>query len=1516
MSKITLRGAYAHNLKHIDLDLPHGQWIALTGLSGSGKTTLATEVLHREGRRRYLGALSPKARQHLGKMGHAQVDHLSGLPVTLATGQGSLTPHARSTVGTLVGLLDLLRLLYARVGTHPHVALTRAHFSFNDPAGACPACKGLGVEDLVDPQLLVADASKSIREGALVPTLASGYTVYSQVTLEVMNTICQAHGFDVHTPWADLTDDQRHIIFFGSRALKVPFGKHGLESRMKWEGITAKPREEGYYRGLVPVIEETLTRNRNPNILRFVRSVPCSTCGGTRLGPVGRTVRVGPHTLPELLAAPIHTLPERLDSLGQHPVVHALRPQLDRRIGRMLQLSLGHLTLGRTSTSLSGGEGQRLRLAAQLNARLGGQLVVLDEPTLGLHPEAQEGMAAIMGELRDLGNTLLVVDHDPHMVARAQHWVNLGPGSGPDGGEVTFAGPLPGEALRYAYTHRSPREATGRFTLRGATLHNLKNVDLTVPLGVLTVVSGPSGAGKSSLVFQTLLPALTGHQGGPFHSLHDVPSDLRVQWVDARPIGKTSRSTPATYTGMFDHIRKIFAATPQAKAAGLTASHFSYNAKAGRCPDCEGLGTQRIGLHLLDDVIQPCPSCQGSRYAPHVLAVRWNGLTIAQALHLSVDEALETFQDIGPLAAMCHALSELGLGYLHLGQPSGSLSRGEAQRVRLATVLGKAPKGPSLLLLDEPDRGLHPDDVRRLLDCLHGLVDAGHTVLAVSHHPMVWQAADQRIALRDGRRAQPSPLPQPPAPKAVRPSQPPSAISLRGVRTHNLKNLDVRIPHGRITAITGVSGSGKSSLAYDTLAALSWTRFAESLPFHVRRFVRQLPPPDVASADGLTPVIALRQDAPAPGRRATVGTQSSLDEGLRLLWSRLGTLDGRPAGLSQSHFSANQTLGACPACMGLGTVQRCDPERLILHPHRALGDGAMAGTKPGEFFGDPHGQYIHTLKAAADAAGLDVSLPFQDLSEPARHLALHGAGEQTFEVTWSYQRGKRSGTHTFHGPWPGLLALVEHEARLRAKRKNGPAWEVPLTQRPCPACDGERLNPHSRRVQMMGHSLPEWARLPLTALHDTLTTLPSHPVLDAVRPRLLARLATLDVLGLSHLHLARTADSLSSGELQRLRLAEVLDSELTQLTLVLDEPGTGLDAPRLHQLSRRLETFCQQGNTVVLVSHREPLIQAAHKVLTLGPGAGEAGGQWVSPPVRRPLPGPLGMSSTRQMHLQGAHAHNLKGFDLCLPTAGLVAVTGPSGSGKTTLTHDVLAASALAGRPVGCRAVQGLPPAEGVVVARQVPRRTPLSTLALLKPLQALFHGVGSGLPRSAFSFHSAAGRCPTCKGSGVHKVAMDAMADLVLPCPACGGQRYKPEVLAVRWNGASVADVLKMPVADLAPLLPEGALKKASETLTTLGLGHLSLGRRQLSGGEHRRVLLAQALLATQTPRLLVLDEPGGGLQREDLRLLIQALHALAERGALVVYTTHLEELVEVANERVRLGPGGGEQGGSLVGG
>ncbi|MDG1050229.1 MAG: AAA family ATPase [Planctomycetota bacterium] len=1464
-----------------------------------------------------------------------------------------------STVGTLTGTLDLLRLLYARVAEDPGgVSLTRSHFSFNHPDGACARCGGSGVEDEVSEDLLVEDASKSLRGGALKPTLKNGYTVYSQVTLEVMDTICRAHGFDVETPWRELSDEQRGVILRGTRRLKVPFGKHSIESRMKWEGITARPREEGYYRGLIPVIEETLKRNRNPNILRFARSVPCAECDGTRLSRPGREAAIGSRRLPELLRLSARELGPALDAvdeIGGSEVAQAILPELHRRLERMVLLELGHLSLGRESTTLSTGEAQRIQLASQLAAPMGGLLVALDEPTVGLHPSGQPGMTAVLDELRNRGNTLMVVEHDPDMVRQADHVVEVGPGAGPEGGLIVRSEPMSGAPLGEPPVKHGPRrDPSGELRLVGATLHNLRGADLTVHLGTLQVITGPSGAGKSSLVFGTLLPALAGAEGGGFERLEGAEGQ-RVRAVDARPIGRTPRSTPATWSGLMDLIRKRFAATEEAAAAGLGASHFSFNSKEGRCPVCEGLGVQRVGLHLLEDLELECDACGGARYRPEPLTVPLREKTVADVLALTVAEARDFFADDPPALALCAAMDDLGLGHVPLGFPSNRLSRGEAQRVKLATLLGEAGSAPTLVALDEPDRGLHPVDVERLVRSLGRLIEAGHTVLAISHHRSLWAAADRRVDVVDGvaRPVAPGVGEAPARARAPRPpAEPPRAIQLRGVRTHNLRSVDVDFPRGGVTAVCGVSGSGKTSLAFDTLAGEAWQRFSESLPFQVRRHMKRLARPELDGAEGLGPVISLRQQQARAGQRSTVATQSELGPLLRLLFSRAGTIDGAPVNLQAEHFSPDRAAGACAVCEGVGTVSRCDPERLITDPSRPITAGAMDGTRVGKYLGEADGQFLATLRAAAPS--VDWDQPFAELDVSARDLALRGAGSgEVLRVQWELaaggQVGEGKGTHEFEATWDGLLALAEREAQRRVKQKSFASWAEPLAPSPCMGCGGTRLGPLARSVVLGGRTLPDLLDLSVDQLLDELDALElserQASLVAALRPEFSERVGPLVSLGLGHLQLSRKSPTLSGGELQRTRLASVLRAGLAGVTLVLDEPTSGLHAQDVEGLMGLLRAFTDDGNTVVLVEHDPGVLGAADHLVELGPGAGDEGGEVVAAgpppevlsgdgPTARALAAAAAAGVERKpvpldWTLAGCRAHHLKGIDVALPSAGLVAVTGVSGSGKSSLVFDVIEPSVRAGRPVQCDGVGGiggrgaLPSfAEIKSSRRPTEASTVVTAMGLMGSVQSLFaaEAEGSGLARGAFSFTSPAGRCPGCRGSGRERVPMDFMADLDLSCPDCGGRRYRPEVLGVRWGGRSIADFMAASVAELHGALADeavgGKLSRGLESLLRLDLGHLSLGRAvsELSGGEVQRLTLAAGLVTRAGPTLHLLDEPATGLHEADVQRLVEVLRELAGRGDLILMAEHRLSLIAACDHVVDLGPSSGEGGGRLV--
>ena len=1608
-TSIRVLGARQNNLRGFDVEIPLGSLTVITGVSGSGKSSLAYDTLFREGQRRYLESISSYARQTLGKLERPEVDRIEGIPAALAVDQRAVVRSPRSTVGTISELYDHLRLLFARVGRYEEQRdperITASALSFNNPAGACPACKGLGVEDRVDPLLLVADPQRTLREGALVPTTPTGYIVYSQVTVDVLDRVCRVHGFDVDQPWRELTEDQQRVVLFGSDRIKVPFGKHPLESRMKWKGITAKPREEGFYGGIVPVIEEILKRNRNRNALRFVRTEPCSACGGSRLNDRARRWRIEGRSIADVAAMTVAGARDCLgavelegrDGAVAAPTVAAFA----ERCERIVDLGLGHLRLDRASPTLSTSEVQRLRLARAVGVGMRGVLYVLDEPSVGLHGRDHGKLLGVLQSLRDAGNTVVVVEHDPATVAVADHVIEIGPEAGTAGGRLEYAG-KPRETAQSAGEGTFPRGTVGTregetLWIRGAREHNLRSVDAPLKLGALNVVTGVSGAGKTTLVERTLGRALKAklHGAMAVAGRHDriegAASIDKVIVVDQAPIGRTPRSNAATYTKVFDPIRALFANTDLAREQGWGKGHFSLNVKGGRCETCHGAGVESVGMHFLGDVAVTCPDCGGRRFNAETLQARIDGCSVLDVLELPVDRAAEVFAGHRKILRVLGAMQDVGLGYLTLGQPATTLSGGEAQRVKLASELGRPTTGHTLLLLDEPTRGLHHRDVDRLLASLDRLVDRGNTAVVVEHDPQVIRAADWVVDLGPESGELGGEVVVAGTPEVVR-DTPESAtgavlrgavgavreddegtdaaapIQLRGVRTHNLRGVDVDIPHGKFTVVTGVSGSGKSSLAFDTLYEEARARYAEGLTTQVRRRTGGRSGAVLDSARGLTPALGIGQGGLARNPRSTVGTMTEIHEGLRLLFARAGArfcsdcgarLDGHhcPAcgfagvrDLLAAHFSFNDHRGACPVCRGLGEITTCDPAALVSAPTRPLAGGAMDGHRAGKYYGDPKGRHVAILDQVAREQGLDLSPPFDQLDPHAADVAMRGTGAREYDVTWSYQRGKRTGTHEFTATWDGLLAYVDEEYDRKHADHRGEAMRPLMMDVPCEACGGERLAPEFRAVRFAGRTLGQLESRPVG---DVLTWIDALDGLDtrsaAVATPLLAdarrRLQTLADVGLDYLTLDRSAPTLSSGESHRVRLAAQLSARLFGLTYVLDEPTAGLHPRDTRRLLDVLLQLRDAGNTVVVVEHDLDVIRAADHVIDLGPGPGEAGGRIAAQgPPERLLhePGsPTGLAlagdvaaitrSPRSpgpgLRVKGARARNLREIDVELPGDALVAVTGVSGAGKSALLFDVVARSLETGRPAECAAVRGARRFDTVVTVEPTPptrdARTTVAALGrVFDPIRTLFaktptareHGWGKG----RFSLHARGGRCEACGGTGREDVEMGFLPTVRLPCDACGGGRFARETLTAIHDGMSIAEVLALQVDQaLERFGDHRAIAAKLRPLMDLGLGYLPLGQSgdTLSGGEAQRLQIATGLAARATGRrLYLLDEPTRGLHVSDVRLLVSALDRLVAEGHTVWVVEHDLEVIRAADWVVDLGPEGGEGGGVVV--
>ncbi|MDR5767673.1 MULTISPECIES: excinuclease ABC subunit UvrA [unclassified Caballeronia] len=830
---VRVRGAREHNLKNVDVDVPRDALVVFTGVSGSGKSSLAFGTLYAEAQRRYFESVAPYARRLIEQVGVPQVDSIEGLPPAVALQQQRGAPNARSSVGSVTTLSSLVRMLYSRTGSYPpkQPMLYAEDFSPNTVQGACPVCHGLGRVYEVTEKSMVPDDSLTIRERAVA---AWPPAWHGQNLRDILVTL----GYDVDTPWRDLPKKDRDWILFTEEQPTVPVYA-GLTPKETQAALKrgAEPSYQGTFTGARRYVLHTFAHTQSAlmkkRVSRFMVGSDCPACHGKRLKKEALSVTFAGLDIAEFARLPLIRLADLLAPIarGEWPAsdeasapalarkdriaatakrvaaggsAHKAAPDVRRtanlseekraaaeriaadlleRLGTLIDLGLGYLSLDRATPTLSSGELQRLRLATQLASQLFGVVYVLDEPSAGLHPADSEALFAALQRLKAAGNSLFVIEHDLNTMRRADWLIDVGPAAGERGGHVLYSGPPEGlasveesQTRRHLFApkqaiERVAREPRGWLRLEGITRNNLHGIDAAFPLGAFTTVTGISGSGKSSLVSQAL-PELVAERLG--RALDDAEEDeqdplfaradasaggrivegmgtiRRLVRVDQKPIGRTPRSNLATYTGLFDHVRKLFADTPAARKRRYGAGRFSFNVAQGRCPTCEGEGFVSVELLFLPSVYTSCATCHGSRYNPQTLEIEWHGKNIADVLGMTVDSACDFFADEASVMRALAVLRDIGLGYLRLGQPATELSGGEAQRIKLATELQRAHRGDTLYILDEPTTGLHPADVDRLMAQLQGLVDAGNTVVVVEHDMRVASLSDWVIDIGPG----------------------------------------------------------------------------------------------------------------------------------------------------------------------------------------------------------------------------------------------------------------------------------------------------------------------------------------------------------------------------------------------------------------------------------------------------------------------------------------------------------------------------------------------------------------------------------------------------------------------------------------------------------------------------------------------------------------------------------------------------------------------------------------------
>ena len=899
-NSIKIKGARAHNLKNINVEIPRDKLVVITGLSGSGKSSLAFDTIYAEGQRRYVESLSSYARQFLGQMDKPDVDNIEGLSPAISIDQKTTSHNPRSTVGTVTEIYDYLRLLYARAG-RPHCPkcgkpitqqtvdqmidkimeqpertkmlimaqvvrgkkgehkkilehirregyvrvridgdvhdinediqleknkkhtievvidrlvvregiegrladsletalklgngvvyiqivagellmfsenfacvdcgislpeITPRMFSFNNPYGACPVCMGLGSHREFDEHLVIPNKALSVGEGVFAP-LSKNRNAYSMC---VMDAVLKEYGYTLDTPWQDIDKSTQKLLLHGAGSEKFRFHYTNMFGEYKEYNVA--------FEGVLPMLkrryQETESEEMRESYADYMTEIPCPACHGARLKPETLAITVGGLNIAELTAMTIREADEFLEKIELTPrelkIANQILKEIHARLNFLLNVGLDYLTLSRSAGTLSGGEAQRIRLAKQIGSGLQGVLYVLDEPSIGLHQRDNNRLLATLKKLRDLGNTLIVVEHDEDTMYAADNIIDIGPGAGANGGRVVAQGTakeimqvpesITGQYLsrrKYIPVPAKRRPGNGKFIeIIGAKENNLKNIDVRFPLGTLTLVTGVSGSGKSTLVNEILYKGIASKlyrvkgKPGKHKSIKGLANIDKIIDIDQQPIGRTPRSNPATYTGVFDAIRELFSQTAEAKMRGYKAGRFSFNVKGGRCEACKGDGILKIEMHFLPDVYVPCEVCKGARYNRETLEVRYKGKNISEILDMTINEAVDFFQNVPRIVRKLQVIKDVGLGYIKLGQPATTLSGGEAQRVKLATELAKRSTGKTLYILDEPTTGLHTADIHKLLGILQRLVDGGDTVVVIEHNLDVIKTADYIIDL-------------------------------------------------------------------------------------------------------------------------------------------------------------------------------------------------------------------------------------------------------------------------------------------------------------------------------------------------------------------------------------------------------------------------------------------------------------------------------------------------------------------------------------------------------------------------------------------------------------------------------------------------------------------------------------------------------------------------------------------------------------------------------------------------
>ena len=1238
-------------------------------------------------------------------------------------------------------------------------------FSFNSPIGACPTCKGFGTLLLPDPELCIPNPNKSIKDKAI----ACIATQATRGEYKKLCGFCAKHNIPTDVAWRFLKEEDRKKLFEGVGS------KHEYKGLNYWFEKLNRKRHKVHVRVFLS---------------RYRSEFMCPECCQTRLTKQASWYKLLDHTISEVFKFPLSKLLEFLNllSVKQNSTLSTAIEEAKSRAKYLIDIGLEYLTLDRQSKTLSGGELQRVSLTSILGARLVNTVLVLDEPTIGLHSVDTSRLLKTLYALRDKGNTVIVVEHDPSIIKAADEIIDLGPKAGEKGGEIIHQGSLPSllkkersltaQYLRQELVYKRnkiPLKLTSKsklkipsLTICGARANNLKNITVDIPLRHLVVLCGPSGSGKSTLVHNCLWQPYSKSKLGidisdvckaaksNIQSIKGLNNIDEISLIDQEPIGKTPRSNPATYTGCWDIIRQCFAETELAKQLGLSKSAFSFNTDGGRCPICKGAGAIRVEMQFLADVFVPCETCLGSRFQDKVLNVLFCGKSILDILQMTISEVIELFETsretekTAELKTLLAPLCDLGLSYLKLGHPLNMLSGGEAQRLKLASFLSPSYKNKCLFILDEPSTGLHPYNIMALLATFDKLIENGHSILCIEHNlDIISQAdwiielgpeggenggkvvlegntdellknsstqtsstlkvlkADKILSIKDSKL------------KSINPYKS-SCITIKNAKHHNLKNISLSIPHNELTVITGVSGSGKSTIAFDIIFAEGQRRYIDCLSPYARQYLKQLDHPDVELLDSLPPTIAVSQKTAPPLGLSTIATTTEIYQYLRLLYAKVGTqrcvVDNTPVSklgadailqeICRRHEGKRLFLFAPIVSGRKGSYQELFQRALGAEISEAKIDGKIVSLYESLKLERHKLHYISLLVSSIGKTDKNSKL----LKDAVEQCLLLGNGSieictdvktnniELFSISRMCPKCGR-----------GYRDLDPQDFSFRSARgvcKECDGYGVVFSRleesRLCPGCNGSRIGLIGQHVELCGKKIYELTQMNpkqlLEFFNNQSFDLRITPIIEPILSEITNRLKIISSVGLDYLELNRDSSSVSSGEAQRLRLARSLGSPLSGVCYILDEPSIGLHPVDQKLLMNTLFYLRNAGNTVIVVEHDDEIMEAADHIIDIGPQGGAAGGQVVAcgkisdieacessltgfalrnrKKANRQISVSINNNKFSEKFnfivLNKASANNLKKIDVRFAINKLNGVAGVSGAGKSSLVHETL----------------------------------------------------------------------------------------------------------------------------------------------------------------------------------------------------------------------------------------------------